>query len=135
MLPLTFAFSQRAGPHLLELKDLIKQDAYDPSLVRTSNKVNKKRAAEASPVPDEDLTDFVEDIKAQGLKLTIPDLKAGLKAMHVKTSGRKDELYERAVAELEKRGLWEAEGSGEEDVKPRKQKKRAKVEEDSDMED
>ncbi|BGP41099.1 ATP-dependent DNA helicase II subunit 1 [Rhodotorula kratochvilovae] len=145
----------RVGKFIRQLRALIPQDEIDTSRVATSSKKrptgtsssSAAARADASGEPP-DLGEFIDELRSHGAKITVAQLKAGLKLMGEKTSGKKDELLERVMGYLESRGLWEGEGAGkgkgkgakeegedegtaleddEEEVKPRQKKKKKRV--------
>ncbi|SCV69904.1 BQ2448_1298 [Microbotryum intermedium] len=124
----------RAGDKITQLKSLIKEDELDPSLVRTSN---KKRAHTPEPVGSvEDVQEFADKMTRLQNKITVADLKEGLRLMGEPTGGTKQPLWDRAIAALAKKGLW-AEGDGEGDnaseaLQKAKKKKRMTIEDDND---
>lgn len=141
---MTLSLPQRVGKYVARLKELIPPDQVDPTRIKTSNKkrVVKKDAADPNEPPP-DLSEFVDDLKQYGNKLTVANLKAALKQMGEKTSGNKSELMERAVGYLVEHGLWEEKKAtdemdvdeDEEEKKPRIKKKRKVIvgdEEDDD---
>ncbi|BGP33089.1 ATP-dependent DNA helicase II subunit 1 [Rhodotorula toruloides] len=142
-LPLYETIHARVGKYVAKLKELVPPDQVDPTRIKTSNKkrVVKKDAADLNEPPP-DLSEFVDDLKQYGNKLTVANLKAALKQMGEKTSGNKPELMERAVGYLVEHGLWEEKKAedemdvdeDEEDKKPRIKKKR-KVIVDNDEDD
>lgn len=130
------AYSQRVGKYTAKLKELVPPDQVDPTRVKTSTKkrIIKKDAADPNEPPP-DLSEFVDDLKEYGNKLTVANLKAALQLMGEKTSGNKPELMERAVGYLVEHGLWEEKKAkdemdvdeDEEEQKPRVSKKKRKV--------
>ncbi|BGP25558.1 ATP-dependent DNA helicase II subunit 1 [Rhodotorula toruloides] len=143
-LPLYETIHARIGKYTAKLKELVPSDQVDPARIKTSNKkrVIKKDAADPNEPPP-DLSEFVDDLKQYGNKLTVANLKAALKLMGEKTSGNKTELMERAVGYLVEHGLWEDEkAKNEMDVeedgeekKPRIVNKKRKVAIEDDEED
>lgn len=106
---------QRVGKYMRQLRELIPQDQVDSSRIKVSNQKraggsasSSKMAGAASPAdePAPDLSDFADELRETGAKMTVAQLKSALKLMGEKTSGKKDELLERVVAWLEERGLW-----------------------------
>lgn len=106
---------QRVGKYIRQLRELIPQDQVDSSRIKVSNQKraggsasSSKMAGAASPAdePAPDLSDFADELRETGAKMTVAQLKSALKLMGEKTSGKKDELLERVVAWLEERGLW-----------------------------
>ncbi|GAA6056456.1 hypothetical protein JCM3770_007477 [Rhodotorula araucariae] len=147
----------RVGKFVRQLRALVPQEEIDTARVATSTKKRPTGtsvgagASKADPSGEPpDLSDFIDELQTHGAKITVAQLKAGLKLMNEKTSGKKDELLERVMGYLEGRGLWEAEGGGngkgrgakgesegeamglddgddEEEVKPRPKKKKKRV--------
>jgi hypothetical protein len=94
-------------------------------IVPTSDKINKKRLRSKTPELQVDLSGFIAELKEKGKKVTVAALKQACSALGVKVSGKKDELYDRVVGSLTKRGMWESDGEeSEEEVKPKKKAKR-----------
>ncbi|ORY89587.1 SPOC like C-terminal domain-containing protein [Leucosporidium creatinivorum] len=121
--PLYNIIHKKAGEHLMELKALIDQDEVDN--IPTSNKTNNKRSHSQPPEIQGDLSGFITELKSKGKKVTVEALKQACRAMGEKVSGKKDELYERVIEGLKRRGKWDADGDeSEEDVKPKKKTKR-----------
>lgn len=121
---------QNAGKDLIELKALIDQD--DVEEIPTSNKTNKKRSHSQPPDFQVDVSGFVAELKDKGKKVTVEQLKQMCKALGEKVSGRKDELYERVIDGLKRRGKWDSDDESEEDVKPKKKTKRVVDSDDDD---
>lgn len=120
---LTALSQQNAGANLIELKALIAQDEGEvPTSDRTNN--NKRSHAQASD-PSVDLSGLIAELKSKGKKVKVEELKQACRALGEKVSGKKDELYERVIANLKKAGKWESDGGESEgDIKPQKKKKR-----------
>ncbi|GJN91425.1 hypothetical protein Rhopal_004446-T1 [Rhodotorula paludigena] len=142
-IPLYEVIEQRVGKYIRQLRELVPQDEIDPTRVTTSKKtrvVKKEDGGASGSGEAPDLSDFVESVREHGAKLKVADLKAGLKAMGERTSGRKDELMERVMDYLRSHGLWSDEGDGEDDAdgkarKGGKKKSKAKKEVDDDEDD
>ncbi|GAA6040072.1 hypothetical protein JCM8097_004767 [Rhodosporidiobolus ruineniae] len=134
---------ERVGKYTSKLKALIPEGEMDASRVKTSSSKRPVKKEEKEDGPPPDLSEFVEQFQEKGMKMTVPQIKAGLKAMGEKMSGNKGELYERAQDYLREHGLIKPEPKDgmdldddeEEDVKPAVKKKKRKVVRDEEDED
>ncbi|GAA5867392.1 hypothetical protein JCM8547_003331 [Rhodosporidiobolus lusitaniae] len=138
-LPAYEVIEDRVGKYIRKLKSLIPEDEVDPSRIATSKSkrpVNKKTEVKNEGSPP-DLSEFLQLMREKGGKVTVPELKKGLKMMGEKTSGNKSDLLDRVEAYLVAHGLAEAKqgdsmhvDGSDEDVKPKmssQKKKRRKV--------
>ncbi|GAA5824381.1 hypothetical protein JCM11251_000398 [Rhodosporidiobolus azoricus] len=133
-LPQYHTIEQRVGKYISRLRALIPQDEIDPSRLKTSTaKRTVKKDTKLENAEPPDLTDFLELLEEKGAKITVPDLKKGLKEMGLPTSGNKADLLDRVDSYLKEHGLRagggeKGEDSEEEDIKPKVSKaKRRKV--------
>ncbi|GAA5947435.1 hypothetical protein JCM10213_008165 [Rhodosporidiobolus nylandii] len=132
-LPKYEIIDHRIGQYIADLKKLIPEDDIDPSRMQTSkSKRPVKKEADDGPPPD--LSDFLAVWEEKGTKMTIPQLKEGLKLMRLPVSGKKDDLLDRVEGYLADHGLVEKrepmDVDSEEEEKPKPKKKRRVVVDD-----
>ncbi|GAA5919379.1 hypothetical protein JCM6882_004543 [Rhodosporidiobolus microsporus] len=113
-LPQYHTIEQRIGKHIARLRALIPQDEIDPSRLQTSKAKRPagKKDPKAESADPPDLTDFLELLEEKGGKVTVAELRKGLKEMGLPHTGNKPDLLDRVDGYLKANGLRPGSGSG-----------------------